>query len=94
MRECLCGESRYVWANEEHTKVRCANCDRLYVARQADYVYQEMRDNLFIRSVELGCTPIWTGLRWECRCPNTEHGFSQANPQISDAAMSRFAGAR
>lgn len=94
MMVCACGASRYEWANEDRTQVRCTECQRLYVAREPEFVFQEARDNLFVRAVELGCTPVWTGFRWECRCPNTEHGFTQAAPQLSDSKMQKFAEAR
>lgn len=91
MRVCGCGASRYEWANEEHTRVRCCECGLLYVAREPEYTYQEMRDNLFIRATELGCTPVWVNFRWECRCPGTVHGLSAINPQVSFSVLEKFA---
>lgn len=35
------------------------------------------QDELFMRAVELGCLPKWTGYGWVCMCSHGAHGHSE-----------------
>jgi hypothetical protein len=47
------------------------------------------QDELFIRAVELGCTPVWTGAFWECRCSRSVHGVSTTYAVITTPSLER-----
>ena len=47
------------------------------------------QDELFLRAVELGCTPVWMRCQWECRCPECIHGISTTYPAISAPSLAR-----
>lgn len=49
------------------------------------------QDSLFLRAVELGCTPEWTGNLWVCKCPMCAHGVSTTYTAITVASLERAA---
>lgn len=89
MNHCVCGSQRFAWTDDSHTRVRCCVCFREYTAARAD-TFQDQRDEVFIRAVELGCTPVWVGFRWECRCPSAAHGLTTVSPSITTSSLARF----
>lgn len=76
MREstCSCGSNDFRWATNACTHMICERCEKVYRALPVrDFNHQ---DDLFLRAVELGCTPLYTGASWECRCPGAVHAVS------------------
>jgi hypothetical protein len=49
------------------------------------------QDELFMRAVELACTPVWSGIQWECRCRQAIHGGASHTPAITQASLVRAA---
>jgi hypothetical protein len=47
------------------------------------------QDDIFTGAVALGCTPIWTGHLWECRCPRAVHAVSTAYTAITLPSLER-----
>lgn len=89
-RPCVdCGADRYEWTDIHHTHVRCCECHREYPA-QRPFTFESAQDELFIRAVELGCTPVWANYRWECRCPRNAHGYSLSQPVIRGETLQNF----
>lgn len=50
----------------------------------------DFQDEVFMRAVGLGCTPVHTGLSWECRCPNVAHGVGGVCSVLTVASLDRF----
>jgi hypothetical protein len=47
-------------------------------------------DTIFLSAVALGCTPLWTGYRWECRCrPHPIHGVNTSYPAMTMESIER-----
>lgn len=48
------------------------------------------QDDLFIGAVAAGCTPVYTGVSWECRCPRATHAISTTCAIITFPSLGRF----
>lgn len=48
------------------------------------------QDELFVRAVELGCTPVRTSAGWECRCFMATHAISTTYAVITVNSLARF----
>lgn len=47
------------------------------------------QDQIFMGAVALGCTPVWTGHMWECRCPRAVHAVSTTYTAITLQSLGR-----
>ena len=48
------------------------------------------QDGIFIRAIELGCTPVLSDQGWACQCPRAPHGMSTTYPVLSLSALARY----
>ena len=51
--------------------------------------YMTHQDGLFMGGVALGCTPVWSGCLWECRCPGATHGVGTTYTALTTASLER-----
>jgi hypothetical protein len=49
------------------------------------------QDTVFIRAVDLGCTPVYHEYSWRCHCSGATHGISTFNTEISLGSLNRVA---
>lgn len=47
------------------------------------------QDNIFLRAIALGCTPLWDGFAWQCRCPRIVHGVSTTYTVVTYRSLER-----
>lgn len=47
-----------------------------------------LMDAVFLRAVELGCTPVWRNRAWACHCPKSVHG-SEIHGVITASTLER-----
>jgi hypothetical protein len=55
--------------------------------KPACFTYQ---DGLFMRAIELGCTPVITALGWKCECRGAQHGACTSYPMLNTTSLERF----